>query len=175
MSKKTTKEVTARTLEDVERLMATVAAADAAARKITAQMDQELHRVREKYSAALDAEAKRRADAEEEIASWAELNRAAFGSKRSLELTHGTVGWRLGNPTVACRLRVKVAAALELVRARMPEFVRTAEELDKAAILSAYTARAVTDEELATVGLRITQTERFYVEPKTEEVTDGRA
>lgn len=172
MSKKTTKEVTVRTLEDVERLMATVAAADAAARKITAQMDAEITRIRERYAAALDAEKAAREAAEAQIASWAELHKADFGDRRSMALTHGTLGWRLGNPAVKLRARVRAEQALEMVKARLPEFVRTAEELDKAALLNAYAGKAVTDADLEACGLRIAQTERFYVEPKTEEVTE---
>lgn len=163
------------TLADVEALMATVAAADAAARKITAQMDAEITRIRERYAAALDAEKAAREAAEAQIASWAELHKADFGDRRSMTLTHGTLGWRLGNPAVRLRARVRAEQALEMVKARLPEYVRAAEELDKAALLAAYAGKALTDADLEACGLRIAQTERFYLEPKTEEVTDGRA
>lgn len=160
------------TLADVEGLMAQVAAADAAARKITAQMDAEITRIRERYAAALDAEKAAREAAEEQIASWAELHKADFGERRSMALTHGTIGWRLGNPAVKLRVRVRAEQALEMVKARLPEYVRTVEELDKAALLAAYAGKALTDADLEACGLRISQTERFYLEPKTEEVTE---
>lgn len=156
-------------LADVEGLMAQVAAADAATRKITAQMDAEITRVRERYATALDIEKAVREAAEEQIASWAELHKADFGDRRSMALTHGTIGWRLGNPAVKLRARVKAEQALEQVRQRLPEFVRTVEELDKAALLNAYAGKAITDGDLEACGLKVTQTERFYVEPKTEE------
>lgn len=159
------------TLADVEALLAQVAASDAATRKVTAQMDAEITRIREKYAAVLDHERALREAAEEQIASWAELHKADFGDRRSMALTHGTIGWRLGNPSVKLRARVKADQALEQVKVRMPEYVRVAEELDKAAILSAYTGNALTDAALEACGLRIAQTERFYVEPKSEEVT----
>ncbi len=156
-------------LVDVEGLMAQVAVADAATRKITAQMDAEITRVREKFSAALDAQKAVREDAEEQIASWAELHKADFGDRRSMALTHGTIGWRLGNPAVKLRARVKAEQALEMVRQRLPEFVRTVEELDKSALLNAYAGNALTDGDLEACGLKIAQTERFFVEPKSEE------
>ena len=156
-------------LADVEELLAQVAASDAATRKVTAQMDAEITRIREKYAAILDRENERCDEAEEQIASWAELNKEAFGEKRSMVLTHGTIGWRLGNPAVKLRARVRAEAALERVRANAPEFIRRTEELDKQAILAAYAARGLTDAQLEPLGLRITQTERFFVEPKTEE------
>ena len=156
-------------LADVEGLMAQVAAADAATRNITAQMDAEITRVRERYATALDIEKATREAAEEQIASWAELHKADFGDRRSMALTHGTIGWRLGNPAVKLRARVKAEQALEQVRQRLPEFVRTVDELDKAALLNAYAGKAITDGDLEACGLKVTQTERFYVEPKTEE------
>lgn len=159
------------TLADVEALLAQVAASDAATRKVTAQMDAEITRIREKYAAVLDHERALREAAEEQIASWAELHKADFGDRRSMALTHGTIGWRLGNPTVKLRARVKADQALEQVKARMPEFVRTVEELDKASLLNAVAGKALTDSDLEACGLRIAQTERFYVEPKSEEVT----
>lgn len=159
-------------LADVEGLMAQVAAADAATRKITAQMDAEITRIRERYAEALDAEKAAREAAEAQIASWAELHKADFGERRSMALTHGTIGWRLGNPAVKLRARVRAEQALEMVKARLPEFVRTVEELDKAALLNAYAGKAITDGDLEACGLRIAQTERFYLEPKTEEAKE---
>ncbi len=159
------------TLADVEALMHTVAQADAAQRKITAQMDAEIARIREKYATALDTQTTLRHDAEEQIASWAELNRADFGDRKSKVLTHGTIGWRLGTPAVKLRPRVKADAALEQVRLHLPEYIRTAEEIDKTSILNAVAGGQLTTTQLEAVGLKITQTERFYVEPKTEEET----
>ena len=157
------------TIDDVEDLLAQYAAADAARRKITAQLDAELTRIRERYAPALDSENALCDEAAEQIASWAELNKEAFGEKRSMVLTHGTIGWRLGNPAVRLRARVRAEAALDRVRAAAPEFIRRTEELDKQAILAAYAARGLPDAELEPLGLRITQTERFFVEPKSEE------
>lgn len=152
----------------IETLMGQVAAADAAVRRITAQMDAELKRVRDKYADALDAETAKREAAEGELASWAELNREAFGNKRSMQLTHGVMGWRLGTPALKLRPRVKADMALDLVKNRMPEFIRTKTEVNKDAILGAVSTGALAREALAELGYQVTQTERFYVEPKTE-------
>ncbi len=99
----------------------------------------------------------------------AELHRAEFGDRKSKVLTHGTIGWRLGTPAVKLRARVKAEAALEQVRLHLPEYIRTSEEIDKTMILNAYAGGQLSTTELELVGLKITQTERFYVEPKTEE------
>ena len=157
------------TLEDVERLMGELALCDAARRRALAEMDAELKAVRDRYAAALDAQDARREALEAEIASWAELHKSVFGEKRSLVLTHGAIGWRLGNPAIRLRPRVKAEQALAMVKANLPAYVRTVEELDKAGLLAAVAGHALDAEALAACGLRVTQTERFYCEPKTEE------
>ena len=157
------------TLEDVERLMGELALKDARRRALTAKMDEQLKAIRDRYAADLDALDAAQKALEAEIASWAELHKAAFGEKRSLVLTHGAIGWRLGNPAIRLRPRVKAEQALAMVKDRLPQYVRVTEELDKSALLAAFSGKALSAEALAACGLRVAQTERFYCEPKTEE------
>lgn len=157
------------TLDDVERLMGELALKDARRRALTAKMDEQLKAIRDRYAADLDALDAAQKALEDEIASWAELHKEAFGDKRSIVLTHGAIGWRLGNPAIRLRPRVKAEQALQMVKDRLPQYVRTSEELDKAALLAAFSGKALSAEDLAACGLRVAQTERFYVEPKTEE------
>lgn len=154
---------------EVEALMAEVARADAAERKLTAQMDVEIAKVRDKYAEALSCERRRRQCAEEDLASWASLNKQVFGARRSLQLTHGVIGWRLGTPALRLRTRVKAEMAFERVKQHLPEFIRTKEEVNKEALLAAYAGAQVTADLLLGCGYQVTQTERFYVEPKSEE------
>lgn len=160
---------TPQTIEDVERILGELALKDARRRALTAKMDEQLKAIRDRYAADLDALDAAAKDLEAEIASWAELHKEAFGDKRSILLTHGAIGWRLGNPAIRLRPRVKAEQALQMVKDRLPQYVRTTEELDKAALLAAVSGKALTAEDLAACGLRVAQTERFYVEPKTEE------
>ena len=157
-----------RTLDDVERLLGELAICDATRRRALAEMDAEIKTVRDRYAATLDAEEARHAALAEEIASWAELHKEAFGEKRSLVLTHGAIGWRLGNPAIRLKPRVKAEQALQMVKEKLPAYVRTVEELDKAGLLAAVAGKALDAEDLAACGLRVAQTERFYCEPKTE-------
>ena len=149
--------------------MGELAICDATRRRALAEMDAEIKTIRDRYAATLDAEEARHAAIAEEIASWAELHKEAFGDKRPILLTHGAIGWRLGNPAIRLRPRVKAEQALQMVKDRLPQYVRTTEELDKAALLAAVSGKALSAEDLAACGLRVAQTERFYVEPKTEE------
>lgn len=166
--KKTKTTHTPETLDDVERLLGELALKNARRRALTAKMDAELKAVRDRYAADLDALDAAQKALEEEIASWAELHKAAFGEKRSLVLTHGAIGWRLGNPAIRLKPRVKAEQALQMVKERLPAYVRTVEELDKAGLLAAVAGKALDAEDLAACGLRVAQTERFFCEPKTE-------
>ena len=63
-----------------------------------------------------------------------------------------------------------------MVKANLPAYVRTVEELDKDGLLAAFAGHALDAETLAACGLRVTQTEGLFCEPETEEndVGDGK-
>ncbi|MCC7158850.1 MAG: hypothetical protein IT281_04870, partial [Ignavibacteria bacterium] len=46
------------------------------------------------------------------------------------------------------------------------------EEIDKEALLSDYSSKDITDEKLASVGLKIDQGETFFVKPNWEALVD---
>jgi phage host-nuclease inhibitor protein Gam len=76
-------------------------------------------------------------------------------------------GFKLGNPTL-CLLNRKWTWDMVLNTLRslsFKHFIRTVEEVDKDAIK----ASNLTETELATCGLRLDATERFFVEPKGDD------
>ena len=172
MAKKT-KKVSApvpTTMADVEAIMQDVAVADAAVREITAQMDAEIALIRAKYADELDIQRSRIDSATESLESWAVLHKEeCFAQKKSLELTHGVIGFRLGTPGVRLLSKVKSDQALAMMKEKLPAYVRTVEEVDKAAILADYAGHALEAAELRACGMQVTQTEKFYANPKSEE------
>lgn len=100
---------------------------------------------------------------------WAKLNRAEFGEKKSLELLHGTIGFRLGNKfldTLSKFAWKKVLAAMK--GKRWLPYVRIKREPDKVKLL-ADALRAENPLPAATlskIGLKIEQEENFFVELK---------
>ena len=74
-------------------------------------------------------------------------------------------GFRLGNPTLKALNRKwsPEETMKELRRLGMSDFIRVKEELDK----NGLKAR-LNDEQLASVGLRVCQSESFFVEPLAE-------
>jgi len=105
------------------------------------------------------------------LGTWAKANPSEFGDKRSIEFLHGTIGYRKGNPSVTQLRGHTVDETIETLKIDAPEFIRTKEEIDKEAILAADAKGELEAGELADYGLQISQTEKFYVEPKLEAVT----
>jgi hypothetical protein len=111
----------------------------------------------------------------ERLQNWAKANPAEFAGKRSLCLTHGTLGWRKGQPTFKTLKGFTLDKVLEKIReifANPDEFIRTSHEVNKQALIDQRAT--IPDEELKAIGVRITQAEPFFVEPKLDEPTETR-
>jgi phage host-nuclease inhibitor protein Gam len=132
-------------------------------------MDSELQAIRTKYEERIGTLG---ADIDVELLlaeAWAQDHKAEFGDKKSIELVHGTIGYRTGNPAVVTRKGVTWKAALQLfVRRRLMKYIRRTYALDREAILR--DRETLGGAKLAELGLSIEQAETFFVEPKREEV-----
>lgn len=134
----------------------------------TVLMDQELAFVRGKYEARL-AEYGERLEARMAVAKdWCERNPEEFGARKSIEMTHGTVGFRTGTP----KLRPLSGWTWEKVKnvagMILPDYIRTKAEVDKERILA---DREILAPMLGKIGVRVDQDESFFVEPKREELS----
>ena len=96
-----------------------------------------------------------------------EQREVLFSKRRSMETTHGVIGFRTGNPQLKPRRGFTWAAALELVREFLPSYIRTEEAIAKDKLLADRE-----NEEIAPLmekcGIIVGQAETFYVEPKKE-------
>lgn len=163
--------------EDLEGVYGEYAAQVIEADRLTVAMEKRIAKIREAYEEPLAA-AKAAGDALfADLQAWAALHPEAFGEQRSIELLHGTLGFRTCPPKVSQAAGVKVGHTLAALRAKgMGQFVRVREDIDKEAVLSyAAAARERGPEaaeqaaaELAAVGLKLTQGEVFYCDPKRE-------
>src|SRR5574341_1447265 len=64
------------------------------------EMDQEITAIKERYETKLSQCNKALEEKTEVARAWAEANPAEFNGRKSLDLTHGSVGWRTGQPTL---------------------------------------------------------------------------
>lgn len=134
--------------------------------KKEADMNSRIQTVKEKYDVeTADARAQTQL-IETDIQVFCSMNKTDFLKQRARKLTHGVIGFRT-NPPKVIQLNKKftIRTSLELLKKIYDDkYVRMKEEINKDAILSDYSSRAIDDSNLAGVGLRIDQEETFFVE-----------
>ena len=155
--------------EQANEAFATYAKADAQIQKINAEIELQCARIREKQAdrlSQLDAE---REQAFDVLQAFAVENQAElFAKKKSLDMAHGTIGFRTGTPKLKTLKGFTWASVLQMVREFLPGYVRTSEEVAKDKLLADRDEEGMTDK-MAKCGITVTQDETFYVEPKKEE------
>ncbi len=157
------------TRDQMEEAFGKFALADAKHQGLTAKMDAEITKIREKYADDLAEEKTKKEEAFEVMQTFATENRAElFSKKKSMDTAHGILGFRTGTPKLKTIKGITWPAAVKLLKEFGPAYVRTTEEAAKDKLLA--------DRELEEmpalmekVGIIVDQDETFYVEPKKEE------
>lgn len=156
------------TREQYEQAFAEFAMADAKAQSLTAKMDQEMTRIREKYADQLAELNDMKDKAFEVMQTFAVENKdVLFAKKKSLESAHGVIGFRTGNPKLKNLKGFTWAAVTNLCKEFLPGYIRTTEELAKDKLLADRDIPEVA-EQFANIGVQVIQDESFYVECKKE-------
>ena len=152
-----------------EEAFAVYAKADAERAKITADIELQCARYREKHQERLSQLQTIQDEAFETLQSYATENQTElFSKKKSLDMVHGTIGFRTGTPKLKTLKGFTWASALQLVKEFLPGHIRTAEEIAKDKLLADREDETVAAN-LARCGIMVTQDETFFVEPKKEE------
>ncbi len=103
------------------------------------------------------------------LESFAKAHREEFQDKRTKQLKHGELSFRLHPPAVERLKGMTWLAVLELVR-RAPKwsekFIRIKEELNKDAIIALYSSNEISANELASLGITVEQKESFGYKTK---------
>lgn len=151
-----------------EQAFADYAAADAKAQGITAKMDQEMTRIREKYADQLAELGDIKEKNFEVIQTYATENKdELFNKKKSMESAHGTFGFRTGTPKLKNLRGFTWAAVTNLCKELLPGYIRVSEELAKDKLLADREVPEVA-EMFPKIGVQVVQDETFYIEPKKE-------
>ena len=155
--------------ERANEAFAQYAKADAQIAKINADIELQCAKLRERYADRLTALDADRTQAFDVLQAFAVENKAElFTKKKSLDMAHGTIGFRTGTPKLKTLKGFTWASALQLVREFLPAFVRTTEEIAKDRLLAERDTEGMFDA-MAHCGITVVQDETFYVEPKSEE------
>ena len=157
------------TAEQANDAFANYAKADAQINKINADIELQCAKIREKRADELTRLSDEREQAFDTLQAYAVENQAElFTKKKSLDMAHGTIGFRTGTPKLKTMKGFTWASALNLVREFLPSFIRTTEEIAKDKLLADRDAEGM-GEKMAQCGITVTQDETFYVEPKKED------
>ena len=153
--------------EEMEMAFGEYAAADARLAKINATIDVQMTSIREKYADDISRLNETKDKNFDVIQAFAQENPELFAKKKSIESTHGVIGFRTGTPKLKTLKGFTWGAVTNLLKEFLPAYVRISEEPNKDRLLSDRG-----DEEVAAlfpkVGIAVTQDETFYVEPKKE-------
>lgn len=156
------------TREQMEEAFGQYALADAEVAHINAEMDKQFVAIREKHADRLAELEQQKADAFERMQVFATENREELFSKRkSIETTHGVLGFRVGMPKLKTRKGFTWAAVLELLKKLGENYVRMVEEPAKDKLLADRDSEEC-QKVMADCGIYVAQDETFYVEPKKE-------
>jgi len=174
-----------KSFDDVDKALLLIGRAEAVRTKEEAMMNKKIQNITEEYKEKVKDELALVADLELAIQDWCSKNKREFEvDKRTIELFHGSVGFRTNPPKVLqLSNKFKVATTIEFIKKLWGKqkdlFIRTKEEINKEAILGAYVTKEkskelkeadlkskLTDEALASVGLRIEQDDTFKYEIK---------
>lgn len=164
------------TREELEKTMGDYAAATLALEALKVEKEAKLLEVRKGYETD-EAALKLAAEAPfKQLELWARTHPEAFEGKKSLDLLHGTIGYRTGMPRVTVKRGIDERTLCDLLESHgFSRAVRATKELDKDEIIRSARNDDERDklfaESLATeFGLKVSQTERFYAEARKDPV-----
>lgn len=156
------------TRADAEHELGKLAKAVAERDQLTAELEARLTEIRQRFEGRIEGLDSIVEAATDRLQAWAEANPSEFATKKSLDLLHGTVGFRTGNPTLKTLAGWTWDRVQEKLVGPLARYVRTKTEPDKAGLHGAHTRGEIDDGQLRAIGLRVVQDEAFFVETKTE-------
>lgn len=144
------------------------AKADASIVKINADLDVMFTKLRDEKAdelAKLEAE---KSEAFDLVQAYALENKETqFSKKKSVELTHGTIGFRMGTPKIKTLKGFTQKAVAKLLEKLAPEYVRKTIELDKEKLIADRDKEGMAAK-MKDYGVEVVQDESFYIELKKE-------
>lgn len=161
--------ITGVTSEQVEAALSEFSQADSRIQKITAEMELKITAIRDKHAEELAELQKKKDDSMEILQVFATENKESpFSKTKSYKSAHGIFGFRTGTPKIKQLKGFTKESVLALVKAILPDYIRTAEEVAKDRLLADRDKEEVA-EKLSKCGMVVVQDETFYVEPKKED------
>ena len=162
------KTTTLNTRTGMELLVREIAGLKLNEQLLNASLDAELQAVRDSYSARFNTLAEALSEKLEAARIWAEANPAEFARRRSIEFTHGSIGFRTGAPKLKTLAKRKWDGVLQELRGAVwgAAYIRVKEEVNKEQIIADISMRTLSEADLRQAGARVVQEELFFVDTK---------
>lgn len=138
---------------------------------LEAEMNAKMTALRDKYLDKIEASRTQVKGIFEELYFWAEKQKERFGKKRSMDLQHGKIGFRMGTPKLKTSKGYTWAAVTTLLKELSGAlYVRIKEETDKETLIAKHKEPEVI-ELMSRCGIQVVQEESFYIDLKKEELS----
>lgn len=157
------------TQQQAEEAFAEYSKNNSQVKSITGKMEQEITKVREKYSDDLERCNKAKDSSFAILQTYALENETLFDKKKSMEMVHGKLGFRTGTPTLKNLKGYTWESVKNLVKEFLGgDYIRTKEEVNKELLIQERENTEVA-QHFTKCGIEVRQEETFFVEPKEEE------
>lgn len=157
-----------RTRQEAEECLAQIRALAIEQHERAAALEAAKKELDEKYSVRNTEISQEMAGLQAMLMDWAEANPSEFGAKKSLAMTHGTIGWRIGNHKLIKKTKATWETLVDLVAGALGDaYVRTKRE-DRERIIA--DRATLPTESLREIGLAVVQEETFYIEPRLDQI-----
>jgi len=156
-------------VEKMNEAFGKYAAADAKLQKINADMDVQITKIRDKNADEIERLNGIKEENFDIMQAYACENREElFTKKKSMDTVHGVIGFRTGTPALKTLKGFTWASVTNLLKEFLPDYVRTVQEPAKDKLLIDRDNEEVSSQ-FSKVGIKVEQSETFFVEPKKEE------
>jgi phage host-nuclease inhibitor protein Gam len=135
--------------------------------EITVKMDSEITAIRDQYTGELSRLTFEKKNNFAVIQAYCDERPQLFVEKKSLTTLHGTVGYRTGTPQIKQREGFTWEKVLQLLKDKLPAYVRKKEEIDKKRLLADREDVDV-QQGLLLCGMKVCSDETFYIDLKNE-------
>lgn len=155
--------------EEAEQAMSVFAKCNTQLKLIETKMEEEKQQIDNKYLGEIAKLKSSMDDQVELLQVYGQKYKESWKGK-SLELIHGKIGFRTGNPKLVKDRKFTWDAVTELLKKAFPAFVRMSYEINKEALI-AFRDKKEFEEIKESCYVDVTQDESFFVEAHSEELS----
>lgn len=157
---------------DAQTALESYSKAEAKLKKIEATIEEKCQKVREQYTLDIEDHQSKMKQQFDLLQDFAEHNPDEFKDSRSIDLAHGTIGFRTGKHQLKTKKGFTWDAVINLMKVKAKTFLRTKIEVDKQALINNREDKKVV-KLMDSIGVEVVQEESFYVDTKSEELVES--